>query len=441
MTKGEILKLKIINQVLDGVLTIKEAAQALDLSTRQVMRLKKGVKEQGPQFVIHKNRGRRPVHAFSEQFKKKVVKLKEQTPYSGANFTHFTELLEEYEGIQVGRPSIHRILKEAGIPSPKKHRKRRSHHRRKRKKNMGALVQIDASPYVWLIDGTLYSLHGVIDDATGTVLGLFLSPTECLEGYFVIMRQMISKYGIPAQIYSDRHTIFFSPKSDKLTEEEQLQGKQVKLTQFGKAMEELGVAMIPAKSAQGKGRIERLWETLQSRLPVEIALNNLHNVDEVNEFLINKYMPRFNKQFAVEPKCPESAFAPLDSSINPDHILCVKEERKLDQAGAFSFNGQLYQLESKYGKPKVPPRAKITVLTSSKIGVMARYQENVYSVSKIEKRPDKQKVKPLHPKSKANPSKPGPEHPWRYLQSTAMLYDTSDRELLEALFGSQRAWR
>ena len=440
MTKGEVLKLRVINQAIDGTISTREAAQALNLTKRQVMRLKKGVKEQGPQFVIHKNRGRLPVHAFSKQFKEKVVELKEQTPYHDANFTHFTELMDEHEGLQVSRPSIHRILKEAGIQSPKKHRKKKSHHRRKRKKNMGALVQIDASPYVWLINGTLYSLHGAIDDATGTVLGIFLAPTECLEGYFEVMHQIITDFGIPAQIYVDRHTIFFSPKSDKLTEEEQLQGKQVKLTQFGKAMEELGVAMIPAKSAQGKGRIERLWETLQSRLPVEIALNKLQSIEEVNEFLINEYVPRFNKKFTVEPERPESAFTPLDKSINFYYVLCSKEERKLDQAGAFSFNGELYQLDT-HGKPQVPPRAKITVLTSSKIGVMASYQGNVYSVSKIEKRPDKEKVKPLPPKKKAAPPKPGPEHPWKNSQSTMMFYDTSDRELLEALFGSQRAWR
>ena len=211
MTKREVLKLRVINQALDGVISNGEAAQALSLSSRQVMRLKKGVKEQGPQYVVHKNRSQKPVHAFSEPFKKKVVELKEQPLYQGANFSHFTELLEEYEEIQVSRPTIHRILKEAGIPSPKKHRKKKSHHRRKRKKNMGALVQIDASPFAWLIDGRLYSLHAAVDDATGTLLGMFLAPTECLEGYFEVMQQLVTDFGIPAQIYADRHTIFSPP--------------------------------------------------------------------------------------------------------------------------------------------------------------------------------------------------------------------------------------
>lgn len=137
------------------------------------------------------------------------------------------------------------------------------------------MVQLDASPFSWLSDGKTYHLYGVIDDATGQVLALYLARSECLEGYFQIVRLMLLDFGIPVSIYSDCHSIFFSPKTDKLSLEDQLAGKRVNLTQFGRAMDQLGIHMIAARSPQAKGRIERLWQTLQSRLTVELKYHGI----------------------------------------------------------------------------------------------------------------------------------------------------------------------
>jgi len=260
MTQQEVTKLRVINQAIDKVITIREAAELLNLSERQVIRLKGGVLKQGPAFIIHKNRGRKPEHALTGNKREEIVRLK-QSKYQEANFAHFQELLEEHENICVSYPTVYRVLSEAGITSPKKQRKRKAHHRRKRKPQEGMLVQIDASPHPWIIGETAFSLHGAIDDATGKILALFFTENECLEGYFQVMEQIINRQGIPISIYCDRHSIFISPKDGKLSIDEQLQGKQVNLTQFGRAMDELGVNVIKAKSAQGKGRIERLWET------------------------------------------------------------------------------------------------------------------------------------------------------------------------------------
>jgi len=168
MTPMEMTRLRVINQIIDRVISIREAAELLNLSERQVMRLKKGVKEQGPGFIIHKNRGRKPSHAISEELRDTIVKLK-KSKYKEANFKHFKELLEEHEDISLSYPSVHRILTQAGITSPKKHRKPKAHHRRKRKPQEGILVQIDASPHTWIIEGKPLSLHGAIDDATGKI--------------------------------------------------------------------------------------------------------------------------------------------------------------------------------------------------------------------------------------------------------------------------------
>jgi transposase InsO family protein len=437
MTQKEIMKLKVINQTLDGTLTIKEAAAVLGLSERQVKRLKKGVLTQGPGFVIHKNRNRSPIHAIADSTRDVIIKLK-QTKYSEANFSHFTELLAEFENVYVSRSTIHRLLNAAGIKSPKKHKRVRLHHHRKRKSKAGLLVQIDASPFPWLGGDELYNLHGAIDDATGQILGLFLAKNECLNGYFQVMHQVITGFGIPVQLYSDRHTIFFSPKKKTLSLEEQLTGKQIALTQFGQAMDELGIKMIPAGSPQAKGRIEKLWGTLQSRLPVELKLANACSLDDANAFL-TAFLPKFNSRFAVQPACPESAFAAFDDRLNLDFILCVKEQRKLDGNQTFSFMGQCYQINTTQSAP--PPRAKITVLYSPKFGVMAAYQGHVYTTLSVLK-PPAVKAEPAQPRlSNASiPRKPSADHPWKKAQHS-YFYDQSDREILEALFNSTLALR
>jgi transposase len=192
MTQKEITKLRVINQTIDKVITIREAAELLNLSERQVMRLKKGVIQQGAAFIIHKNRGRKPKHAVPDKTRDSIIELK-QTKYEEANFNHFQELLEKYEEIQVSYSTVHRVLIEAGIKSPKSHRKRKAHHRRKRKPQKGMLVQIDASPHEWIIGEECFDLHGAIDDATGEILALYFTPNECMEGYFEIVRQVVER--------------------------------------------------------------------------------------------------------------------------------------------------------------------------------------------------------------------------------------------------------
>ncbi len=385
--------------------------------------------------MIHKNKNRPPAHVLSETTRKKIIALKE-TKYEKANFSHFTELLAEHEGLVASRSSIQRLLTTAGIKSPKKHRKRKLHHRRKRKEKTGLLVQIDASPHPWLGGKERYSLHGAIDDATGAVLGLYLSRNECLNGYFELMRVAITDYGIPVQLYADRHAIFFVPKRKDLSLDEQLAGKVEKLTQFGRAMDELGVRIIPASSPQAKGRIERLWETLQSRLPIELQLNEIDTAEAANAFF-PEFLFKFNRQFAVKPLNPDSAFSILDDRVNLDYILCIKEERKLDGNHTFSFKGRAYQLNAK--NPVAPPRAKVAALYSPKFGVMAAYQGEVYPTISVVATAVKQlPVKTERPQ--LPPVKPASDHPWNSA-NRALFYDQSDSEILEALFNSTLAWR
>lgn len=150
------------------------------------------------------------------------------------------------------------------------------------------------------------------------------------------MRQIIAHYGIPISIYCDRHTIFISPMDGKVTIEQQLEGETVNLAQFSKAMDKLEVTIIKAKSPQAKGRIEKLWDTLQSRLPMELKLNGIITIEEANKFLF-EFMKLYNEKFSVEPENPLDVFRKLDPGISLDNILCRKEERVIIEGSAFSY--------------------------------------------------------------------------------------------------------
>ena len=280
MTDKEMVRLRVAERLLDGSMEIVQAADILKLSTRQVIRIKERVKRFGPGAVVHGNRARKPVNATDDNTKDLVVSLKKDK-YFEANFSHFAELISERESISLSQPTVHRILTGAGIKSPKKKKRKRTHHYRKRMDCPGAMVQLDASPYAWLSKQET-SLHGVMDDASGDILGLYMCGQECLEGYFEITRQMIDGNGIPLSIYCDKHTILLNPKKDKLSIQDQLEGKTEPHTQFSAAMDELGINMIPAGSPQAKGRIERLWQTLQDRLVQEFALNKIKDIDSAN---------------------------------------------------------------------------------------------------------------------------------------------------------------
>lgn len=442
MIQKEIVRLRVINQTIDKILTIREAAELLDLSERQVIRLKKGVVEEGPAFIIHKNRGRKPKHAISDKTKDTIIGFKGKK-YAEANFSHFQELLEEHEKLKVSYPTVYRVLTRAGIKSPKSHRKHKTHHRRKRKPQKGMLIQIDASPHKWIIGGEAFDLHGAIDDATGEILALYFTPNECLEGYFEIMRQVITNHGIPISLYCDRHTIFISPNDGKLSIEDQLKGRMVNATQFGRAMEELGINIIKAYSPQAKGRIERLWETLQSRLPVEFKIRNITSIEAANAFL-SEFVSAYNEKFGVEPESPDEAFISLEADISLDEILCIKEERTIIEGSAFSYKGRYYQLVKNGKVASVIPKAKLIVLTSPRIGIRAMYANVMYDVKVIDERPKKTPAK-AWTKSERKPYRPSNDHPWRQeaKKKPMPLYAEADAEILDmlnGLFGSTRAW-
>ncbi len=378
MSQTQLNRFHVISMVIDKKMTNSEAAESLRLSVRQIIRLKKGVIKEGPSFLIHKNKGCKPTHAFSDDFASYIVSLKKSPNYLNANFLHFKDLLEEHENIIISYSALFKILTNAGIKSPKKHRKAKVHHRRKRRPKEGQLIQMDATPHNWFDDERVLDLHGAIDDATGKIVGLYLAKNECLQGYFETARQIITNHGIPVSLYTDRHTIFRSPKADKLSIEDQLAGKTAPDTQFSRAMHELGITIIPARSAQAKGRVERLWETLQSRLPIEFKIAGITDVDKANQFL-KSYMPKFNDKFAVLPSDTICAFRAMPEDLNLDYMLCVKEDRVLDNGLVFSFYNRHFKVILN-NSSMVYPKSKFKVLISPRFGIRAQYGQNTFDV-------------------------------------------------------------
>lgn len=446
MTQEERTKLYIARSLIDGKMTIKEAAEVSGLSERQWKRIKKGVREQGDAFVIHKNRGRKPYNTVTDEVKNQVVTLKNSEKYEKANFSHFQELIEEHESLELSKPTVYRILVSNGFLSPKKHTRKNFHKRRKRKPRKGMLMIADASPHRWFFDEREFSLHGAIDDATGEILSLFFTPNECMEGYFEVVRDIVTTHGVPLSLYVDRHTIFRSPYAEKLSTEDELSGKRFKDTQFGRAMRTLGINLIYAKTPQAKGRIERLWETLQSRLPVELNIAGVKTIEEANKFL-KTFITKYNQKFAVKPQDNKEDFRSLDKTLQLDYILCTKETREADNGSSFSYDGSFYRLVRNSKTMPVIPKAKITIMKSSRIGIKAEYSGIIYDVELLEGKHRKESViKPRPQKNRPKPLLPPRSHPWYAYGSQpvsyrASLLEESDREILEALYSSTTAWR
>lgn len=433
MSQEQLNRYHVVSMVIDGRMTVSEAAESLGLSERQIFRLKKGVMIEGPSFLIHKNTGRRPPHAISKDLAEKIVELKKSDTYKDANFLHFMELLEEHEGIKISYTPLYNILTSAGIKSPKKHRKVKNHHRRKRKPKEGMLIQMDATPFEWFGTDEKYTLHGAIDDATGKVVGLYITNNECLQGYFEVTRQLVNSFGIPVSIYADRHTIFRSPKADKLSIEDQLAGKTANDTQFGRALKELGISLIAARSPQAKGRVERLWNTLQSRLPVEFKIAGITDVKDANEFLTS-YIPKFNEKFSVVSSDVESAFRPVPDSLCIDNILCVKKSRVIDNGSVFSFYNRHYQVICGEQLAPIPVKSRITVMVSPVFGIKVQYKDNYYDVIPFIKHKKQRQAEKAQPKKKKKYIPPK-DHYYKYGKKLwpKLTFEESDQEILRML--------
>src|SRR5262245_42759879 len=301
MSRKELPRPGLVAAALAGRITNREGARALGLSPRQFQRLKQRVRQEGPSGLRHHSRGQPSARRLRARIAIQVQTLMQER-YAGFNDTHLTEKLREPHGLAISRESVRRLRVQLGRRAV--HARRPAQHRRRRPRApaAGALVQLDGSPFDWLQGrGPAMTLLGAIDDATSTVVALHFRPTEDLHGYAVLLQQMCRTVGLPTTLYGDGVTILV--RSDAhWTLEEQLAGEQAP-THLGRVLRHLGIGYIRARSPQGKGRIERLWHTLQDRLVSELRLHGISTREAANAFLPG-FLADFNRRFAHAPAAP-----------------------------------------------------------------------------------------------------------------------------------------
>lgn len=321
-------RLVVLNALERGEIIMAEAATLVGLSVRQLRRIRGAYRERGAIALVHGNRGQPSPRRVTAVIRTRVVRLA-QTLYAGVNHRHLTELLAEREDLVLSHPTVHRILRAAGLRSPRRRRPPRHRQRRERMSRAGLLVQIDGSQHPWLQDrGPRMVLLHAIDDATGTVLGAVFREREDAAGYLLLLRQIAASHGLPVAVYTDRHGIFKRTKRLPLTLEEQLRGRP-EPTQVGRALAEFGIQWIPATSPQAKGRVERLGGTFQDRLVSELRLAGIRDLDRANAFL-PAYLARHNRRFARPPADAITAFRPLPPRLDLDTICCFKYVRTVE---------------------------------------------------------------------------------------------------------------
>jgi transposase len=328
-----------MQQVMSGEKTVMEACKLLEVSERQGYRILGQVRKKGALGVIHGNRGKPSSRRIADQIVGRVISLREGV-YKGFNDRHYTDDLNGEEGIKIGRESVRKILREAGIRTPRPVKKRKHRHRRKPKEKFGEMLQGDSSPHDYLEGrGPRLELVHFIDDATNYEWAdFFLS--ENTEAYFTVMMDILKKRGIPQSVYIDKDSVFRVNRDQTLAE--QLSGKRP-LTQFGRAMEELCIHMIYADSPQAKGRVERRGSLHQDRLISELRKSKSCTLEEARSVL-KKHMTKINRQFAKKTKGFASAFTPLPDNCDLKQIICWKEIRTIANDNTFSFQGKNYQI-------------------------------------------------------------------------------------------------
>jgi transposase len=325
MSQKEFQRVKVIENAAGGRLSVREASRLLQLSERQVQRLKRRYRPDSIAWVQHRNRGRSTPWALPVPQKLLILNLA-RGKYQGFNDSHLAEKLRAEENLAVSRETVRRILRAAKLASPQKRRPRQYRSRRSPRPRLGMMALTDASRHDWLQGrGPELTLIGFQDDATRRILAAhFQLEAENTLGYLRALGSMITTHGVPLSLYRDRHSIF-QRNDAHWTLAEQLAGTQAP-TQLGRALEELGIEQIPAYSPQAKGRIERAWRTCQDRLVSELRLARATTLPEANAVL-DQFCADYNQRFARPATQAASDFRSLPRRFDLDRCLALHYQR------------------------------------------------------------------------------------------------------------------
>ena len=337
VSQREIHRMHVVRLVIEGRETVGRGAKLLGISPRQMKRLRRKVKERGVDGLLHGNRGKAAWNKTVSDKIKKVIELA-RGRYQGLNDTHLTEKLKEKEKIALSRATVRTILRGAGIAAVRKRGVKRHYKRRERKAQEGALLLWDGSPHHWFGDDRgQWNLTAVIDDATGALLHGVFSLEEDAQSYLICLRQILLDKGIPLALYMDRHGIF-RRNDDHWSLQEELMGEQTP-TQVGQALKQLGIEPIFALSPQAKGRVERLFNTLQDRLVQELRLAGINTPQQATSFLNGPFKADFNARFAKPARESQSAWRPLSRGLDVDRICSFGYQATVGNDNAVRLGG------------------------------------------------------------------------------------------------------
>ena len=339
LSQKELQRVNVISSCAKGDMVCARAAELLSLSVRQVKRLKKPLREQGEAALAHANRGRPSPRRLPFRVRQAVIRLA-RTTYAGFNHHPLCEKLCEVEGFALSRESLRRLLRQAGVGSPRKRRAPVHRQRRLPSARQGELVQLDGSPHDWLEGrGPRLTALGMQDDATGKILAAQFFPSESAAGYLALLRQRLRRHATPLAFYGE-HSGSFVRNHDFWSGEEQLAGKP-QPTQFGRALEQLGITFIAARSPQAKGCVEPLWGVLQDRLTRELRLAQACHLDSANAVL-RIFLTDYNRRFAHRPREIQTAWRPAPENL--DRICCFVHHRVVSNDNIVQWEGQRSQI-------------------------------------------------------------------------------------------------
>jgi transposase len=339
LSQKELQRVAVISSCVKGELACARAAELLAISPRQVKRLKARYRLGSAAALAHASRGRPSPRRLPERVRARILHLA-RTRYAGFNDHHLCEKLREVDGLSLGRETLRRLLRSAGLGSPRKRRAPTHRQRRLARAREGEMLLLDGSLHNWLEDrGPQLTLLGFLDDATRKVPVAEFFPTEDARGYFRLLQRVLRRYGVPLSFYGDRHGIFVR-NDDHWTVEEQLAGRR-EPTQFGRALAQLGVTYIAANTPQAKGRIERLWGTFQDRLSSELRLAGAADLHAANEVL-RHFLPDYNRRFGRVPRDTEKAWRPAPAEL--DRICCFAYERSVSNDNVVQWDGRRFQI-------------------------------------------------------------------------------------------------
>jgi len=411
MSLHELSRAEVMQQLKAKRITQRQAAEHLGLSLRQTKRLWRAYRDGGAKALLSKRRGRPSNHQLEPRVAARaLVLLRGHYADFGPTLAH--EKLSEVHRLGLSVETVRKLMTANGLWRPRRAKPPVIHPLRARRPRLGELVQIDGSPFAWFEDrGPACNLLVYIDDATGQLLELFFTPSETTFSYFAATRRYLERHGRPVAFYSDKHSIF------RLTNAQATSGTG--LTQFGRAMTELGIEIICANSPQAKGRVERVHQTLQDRLVKELRLRGISHPEHANAYA-PEFRADFNRRFGVVPADPDNAHRPLLASHNLDRIFTIQTLRTVSKNLTFQHDKVVYQLQQPRRTRAFrgarlllleDAQAQLTIEYQGRQLAYTLYQHQAHQAEVVSAKLIAPAVEATQPKREA--TKPASNHPWR----------------------------